>query len=65
MSDFRRIADLFRIAIDSLTSSREADAIRVASDTLALVESRIVETGKDAGGVKFPAYSTPTRGCSS
>ena len=58
MSDFRRLADLFRIAIDSLTSSREADAVRVASDTLALVESRIIETGKDADGVKFPAYST-------
>ncbi len=45
MSDFRRLADLFRLTLDALTSSREAEAVRIASDTLALVESRIVETG--------------------
>lgn len=58
MSDFRRLADLFRLAADALTSSREADAVQVASNTLALVESRIIETRKDADGVPFPKYST-------
>ena len=58
MSDFRSLADLFRLTLDALTSSREADAVRVASDTLALVESRIIETGKDADGSRFPGYST-------
>ncbi len=57
MSVFRRLADLLRLTLDALTSSQEADAVRVASDTLALVESRIVETRKDADGVPFPNYS--------
>lgn len=57
MSDFRKLADLFRLTLDALTSSRESDAVRVASDTLALVESRIIETGKDAEGVRLPGYS--------
>lgn len=57
MSDFRNLADLFRLTLDALTSSREADAVRVASDTLALVESRIIETGKGADGSRFPGYS--------
>lgn len=58
MSDFRKLADLFRLAIDALTSSREADAVQVASNTLALVEDRIISTRKDADGVPFPNYST-------
>ncbi len=57
MSDFRRLADLFRLTLDALASSREPEAVRVASDTLALVESRIIETGKDADGGRFPGYS--------
>lgn len=58
MSDFRRLADLFRLTLDALTSSRETDAVQVASNTLALVENRIIETRKDADGVPFPNYST-------
>ena len=58
MSDFRQLADLFRLAADALTSSREADAVQVASNTLALVEDRIISTRKDADGIPFPKYST-------
>ena len=57
MSDFRQLADLFRFAADALTSSREADAVQVASNTLALVEDRIISTRKDADGIPFPNYS--------
>lgn len=57
MSDFKRLADLLRNAAQALTASRETAAVRVASDLRALVQSRIIQTGTNADGQKFPAYS--------
>lgn len=58
MSGFRELANTLRTAISTVTASRETEAVRIASNTLALVESRIIQTGKDSDGKRLPGYST-------
>lgn len=57
MSGFRQLSDKIRAAINFVAASRESEAVRIASDTLALVESRIIQTGKNSDGNKLPGYS--------
>lgn len=59
MATIRDLLAKIRQAKADLIANREADALRIALDQIALVKLRIQSRGENAAGAKFPPYVPP------
>lgn len=56
--DFKEYRERLQAAKEEIEATRDDESLLMVQDTVALVKSRVINTGKDEEGQKFGDYST-------